>query len=429
MTSNAQPLTFERLREAVAGTAMAFRAVTDLDPAGGDGDKIFPPTYQGGVYARETRMIGGQPVPCVLLDSAQSQANRLELTLLEWHRRAEKGKKPFPLVQIDFRETEAEEVGLFTVLEAPHRIADAVFLASEIQEDGKRNRFRHPKDPKKGSEIGRKVDEASSANATGLFELCPTALVFGMWDSHGARGGLGEKFQRALVSEIIGIGATDDNRRPASRVDPLIKVAGESLPISLDDDKTWSLTEKGKGGIKLSKVGLGNVTPSLKNPDTGEYNHGGVTIQHARQITVLSLPALRRLRFPIAGKPGDSQAEAKQTEANIAARTTLSALALSAVARQWASGFNLRSRCDLIPCGGLVFELLSPGHKELFTLAPDGASALLERTVEVAKKAELPWPVGNAQPPWEDGCLTLKPSKELAAAVAQSRRLAAQERG
>jgi hypothetical protein len=91
------PLTYERLRAAVEGTAAAFRAVTTLDPAGGDGDKLFPPTYQGGVYAREVRIIGGQPAPCVLLDSVQSQANRLELALLEWHRsvRAEQ-EKPLP---------------------------------------------------------------------------------------------------------------------------------------------------------------------------------------------------------------------------------------------------------------------------------------------------------------------------------------------
>jgi len=70
LTTN--PLTYDALRNAISGTEMAFRAVTDLDPAGGEGDKLFPPTYQGGVYAREKRIIGGQPVPCVLLDSVQS---------------------------------------------------------------------------------------------------------------------------------------------------------------------------------------------------------------------------------------------------------------------------------------------------------------------------------------------------------------------
>jgi len=430
---NVKPLNYDILRNAVAGTAMAFRAVTDLEPAGGDGDKVFPPTYQGGVYAREKRIINGQPVPCVLLDSVQSQANRLELALLGWHRRSKNGQKPFPLVQIDFTKTNASPAGLFTALEAPHRIADAVFLASEIQEleEGKitLKRFRHPKDPTKGSLIGRVIDEAGTGNATGLFGLCPTALLFGMWDSHGARGGLGEKFQRALVSEIIGIGVTEDNRRPTSRVDPLLVVAGESLPIKENTDGTWEPVEKGKGNSRLSKVGLGNVTPSLKVPPDkrrdfeSEYNHGGVTIEFARQICVLSLPALRRLRFPIGVKSTDEQAKA-----NVEARTTLAALGLAALVHHWADGFSLRSRCDLVPRGKLVFALLSPGSEVPFTLSQNDATEILKRATEAAKQAGLPWPTGESEPPWKDGCLTLKPSIELAEAVALSRRLAAEKR-
>lgn len=433
MTAN--PLTYERLREAVESTAAAFRAVTDLDPAGGDGDKLFPPTYQGGVYARETRIIGGQPTPCVLLDSVQSQANRLELALLGWHRSVTgNDERPFPLVQIDFGGTEAAEVGLFTALEAPHRIADAVFLASEIEEandDGKKEtrRFRHPQNPGRGSAIGRAVDQATAANATGLFGLCPTALIFGMWDSHGARGGLGEKFQRALVSEIIGIGATEDNRRPASRVDPLIVVAGESLPITINDDKTWSVAEKGTGKSKLSKVGLGNVMPSLKVPPDkrndfeSDYNHGGVTVQFARQIAVLSLPAVRRLRFPIEAKA------AEQKDVNLAAWTTLAALGLAAFARQWAAGFSLRSRCDLVPRAGLDLSLLLPGREEHFALDLATCGSLLETAVREARKNGLPWPTDDHAPkPWENGCLTLRPNGELVKAVAQSRRLATEQR-
>jgi CRISPR-associated protein Csb1 len=419
----AKVLNYDDLRGAVAGTAVAFRAITELDPAGGEGDKLFPPTYQGGVYATEQRIIGGQPTDCVLLDSVQSQANRLELALLDWHRGAAVGSKPFPLVQIDFTGSEAAEVGIFSALEAPHRIADAVFLASEIENNGTRELFRHPGQRDKGSAIGRRVDEASSANATGIFELCPTALIFGMWDSHGARGGLGEKFQRALVSEIIGIGVTKENRRPASRVDPLIKVAGENLPITVHEDKTWSLVEKGKGGTKLSKVGLGNVTPSLEDPDTGGYNHGGVTVQLARQITVLSLPALRRLRFPLTSKPPEDQAKA-----NIEARTTLAALALAAVARQWAHGFSLRSRCDLVPRGELVFSLLSPGRDDKYTLPPEAAGELLLQASQAARQSGLPWPAVSGEPPWKDGCLTLLPASNLVRAVAESRRRAAEER-
>ena len=423
-------LDYTSLRDAITSGAMAFRAVTDLDPAGAEGDKVFPPTYQGGVYAREKRVIDGVEVPCVLLDSVQSQANRLELALLDWHRCSEAGKKPFPLVQIDFTKSEAKEVGLFTVLEAPHRIADAVFLASEINEDGaeKPIRFRDPKDPAKGSKIGRIVDEANARNASGLFGLCPSALIFGIWDSHGARGGLGEKFQRALVSEVFGVGSTEDNRRPASRVDSLLPIAGETLPIKLNEDRSWAAVEKGTGNSKLSNVGLGNVTPSLKVPPNkrkdfeSEFNAGGVSICYARQITVLSLPALRRLQFPVSNKTPEGQAAT-----NVEARTTLAALALAAVARQWHSGFSLRSRCDLVPRKELTFELLKPGGKEDFNLSVAAATELLSAAATAARKAGLSWPTAS-EGQWKNGCLNLMPSNELAQAVAKSRQLAAQNR-
>lgn len=415
-------LDFDSLKLALEGDAAAFRIITDLDPAGGDADKVFPPTYQGGVYARETRIVNGEKLNCVLLDSVQSQANRLELALLEWHRASPQGKKPFPLVEIDFSGTDVAEVGRFSALEAPHRIADAVFLASLITEDGEQKPFRHPRNPQRESRIGGIVDQAGPRNATGLFGLCPTALVFGMWDSHGARGGLGEKFQRALVSEIIGVDATDDGRRPASRVDPLIKVAGESIKITLKEDGTWSFDPKGK--TKLAEVGLGNVTPSLEVPPSqrrnseSNYNHGGVSIRFARQICVLSLPALRRLHFPLDGN----------RSANLLARMTLAALALASVARQWHSGFSLRSRCDLVPKGSMSLELIRPGTSERFELTPDSAGDLLFRCAQAALDAGLPWPPLRSEAPWVDGTLTLKPNDELVRVIAESRRLAAEQR-
>ena len=56
-------LTFERLRAAVAGDAVALRSRMTLHPAGGEGDKVFPPTYsvEGRAehqYAVEERQVG-----------------------------------------------------------------------------------------------------------------------------------------------------------------------------------------------------------------------------------------------------------------------------------------------------------------------------------------------------------------------------------
>ena len=38
-------LTYDALRDAVAGEGVGIRARTELEPLGGPGDKVFPPTY------------------------------------------------------------------------------------------------------------------------------------------------------------------------------------------------------------------------------------------------------------------------------------------------------------------------------------------------------------------------------------------------
>ena len=189
-------LDLQTLRDAVAGTAAAFRCVTDYQPTGGPGDKVFPPTYEGGKYATEERIdpATGKPRPCVLLDSVQSQANRMELALLEAHRA---NRVALPLLVTRFDQDELPRKFAVSSLEAPHRIADALFRDS-LHGDGRK--FRE-------SDTGKILDTANIRNATRLFGLCPTALVFGLWDSTGPRGGLGAKFQRALVSEIVGYDA------------------------------------------------------------------------------------------------------------------------------------------------------------------------------------------------------------------------------
>ena len=79
-------LTLDVLEQAVTNAA-GIRAVTDLQPAGGAGDKVFPPTYATRdhtlKYAVEERRVDGKTVPTVLLDSVASQANRIEEALYE----------------------------------------------------------------------------------------------------------------------------------------------------------------------------------------------------------------------------------------------------------------------------------------------------------------------------------------------------------
>jgi CRISPR-associated protein Csb1 len=397
-------LSIDRLRNAVAGGAAAIRRVQRLVPAGGRGDKIFPPTYEGGKYALEDRIVDGIRIPCVLLDSVQSQANRMEVALREAFYRGPSNEADIPVVTVDFASTAMREVGDVTSLDAPHRLADAILRDS-----------LNAGVPFRSSPEGKILDTASQANATGMYGICPTALVFGVWDSTGRSGGLGVKFQRCIVSEIVGFDI-QGGVRASSRIDPLkiekidadLYEAADGSPWTLDPTKAVLDKSKpkllGKKG-KPSEANHGNVTPSLgseKNP-----NHGGVTLAYAQQTVVLSLPALRRLRFP------DSEGVPSAAR-DIAARTALAALAVAAAQLSIAQGCDLRSRCLLVP------DETSVAHWEI--VGHDGRTD----AVDVAAPADLLDQAASAAvavglPQWRRLPLRLDPKPELIQLVKRSR--------
>lgn len=406
-----ETLTVESLNRAISGSSAAFRCIRRLQPAGGAGAKIFPPTFPGAVYAVEQRRIAGRqsPVTCVLLDSVQSQANRMELALQE---AAEAGKISIPLVVVDFSEHDPtgdleadaaagrliEKVGKITSLQVPHRLADAILRDSEL--DGVR--FRK-------SDRGKALNTVSLSNATPLFELCPTALVFGMWDSTGPKGGLGPKFERAIVSEVVGIGVEwqDGSRARGVRRDPL--EISKNVPV-MRDEEDGALLRVAEPGTK------GTVRPSEINHSSVPFDvpNSGVTIEYAEQTTTLSLICLRRLRFPLNGKSDE--------KIDGVARTALAALGLAAATLAFENGADLRSRCLLWPDGPMVWELLDrPGEDpKKFSLTSDAAIELLKTAVENVRQAGLPWP---------EEPLVLKPSLELVKLVRLSQIEAAKGRG
>lgn len=413
-------LVYERLRDAVTGTAAAFRRRFRLQPAGGPADKVFPPTYVGAVYATEPRRIDGETRDCVILDSVQSQANRMEEALQQ---AVDEGRLGLPLVLVSFEDADLlDDVGRITSLEAPHRIADAILRDSLL--DG--TKFRK-------SEIGSRLDSASVRNATPVFTLSPVSLLLGMWDSHGPKGGLGAKFERAIASEIVAVGV-EYGRKTGGRTDPL-GVRLEAGHVYRREGGGWTLDEeeavheKGKpvkvGDGRPSEIGHGNVAPGFSEytsnepvPDPlrdgesvrqGNLAPGGVTMDYALQTTVLSLPALRRMRFPLSDSEPAGDVDA-------AGHTVLAALGLCASALAVERGYDLRSRCVLFPeeMGG--WELLDdPGSDpETFTLDAEGAIELLEEAVAEARKAGLPW---DTDP------IVLEPSEELVQLVRRSQEL------
>lgn len=409
----------QKVQAAVAGSAAAFRSRVTLQPAGGEGDKVFPPTYSGAVYATEKRRLPGHddPVECVLLDSVQSQANRIEEALQD---AVDEGRIQIPVVEVDFsdipvvepgRNAEGlfEPIGRVTSLEAPHRVADAI-LRDSVDKDNV---------PFRETPAGKKIGFANLRNATPLFEICPTALLLGLWDSTGPKGGLGTKFQRALVSEIIGVDASYGTKS-SSRIDPLA-IRKDAAQIYETPDRGWTLSpeqaakEKGKAKLKgkdgkPSEANHGNIVPSLSDVSRdGQPLAGGVTIAYAEQMTVISLPALRRLQFPVNGKVSK--------EVNNAGRTVLAALGLCGSVLAAERGLDLRSRCLLWPTAPLTWELLDrPGETtDPFEMDAAAAIKLLADAVQHAKKLGLTW---LNEP------LKLKPAKKLVELVRKSQELA-----
>lgn len=420
-----QNLTYQELRELVNNNAVAIRGRAELEPAGRPSDKVFPPSHvvdkgetnRGAKYAFETRRRDQSDVCCVLLDSVQSQANRMEEALQAlWTER----KLNLPVIEVDLSAV-APELGPVTTLTAPHRVADALLRDSMI--DGT-TFFRM-------SELGKSFTDASPRNAGPLFKICPTALVFGLWDSTGPKGGLGAKFARVLTSEIVGIGAKP-GVKTESRIDPAQMVNAAAVIYrqrreSESEQLTWTHqeedAEKGKVGNseellkwgakrkkdrtwqqgegKLTTANHSNIPPKL------ETLAGGVTIDHAEHTVVLSLAGLRRLSF----KDGGAEA-----------RTVLAALALVAVLAAEHRGHDLRSRCMLVPRRGkaLTFEIV----------ARDGATNLLTIDLEYAIKlydeavSKLPDSLKFEKPAGEP-LAKLIPSGKLQYLIKKSRELVA----
>lgn len=388
-----------------------MRSVTQLQPAGGPGDKVFPPSYSVDgraehKYVVEERQAEGRVVTTVLLDSVASQANRAELALLEgW----ESGELAFPVPYVDFGvNDDVADIGLLTALEAPHRLADAIFRDSLL--DGTLFRL---------SDIGRAITDSSPRNATALYRYCPSALLFGMWDSTGPKGGLGSKFQRAYVSEIVGLDA-QIGKKVGSRIDPLQveRLSEEERAFNhADPDQVWTFdpedaekdakgnpvlasrgSEAGTPGLP-SKINHGNVAPSI------DALSGGVTISEATQTTVISLAALRRLRFARQDRPAET-----------AARTAIAALGIAAIVFQHEMDHDLRSRCLLIPQHAPRIEMVGRDGStpEMVDVDRATAASILRQASQEAADIGLAWAMDE---------IRLEPAPKLVELIRRSRKL------
>jgi CRISPR-associated protein Csb1 len=391
-----ESLTLAALTAAVSGSAAALRSITTLQPIEGEGGKVFPATYAGGKYALENRRLtdksGEREVPCVLLNSVQSEANHAELALLD---AIERGEVKLPVIEVDFSEANQQfkkDLPNLTSLEVPHRLADAI-LRDSVLTDG--TRFSK-------SEHAQRWGRANLWNATAVYELCPTALVFGMWGSPDKPGGLGAKFERAYISEIVAVDALTIEERSGFRVDPLS--ASSKVAVVANGNGGFQVVEKAKNAVRPSELNHGNIV--------FENSNGGIRCRFAEQTTVVSIGALRKLRFPANGKNSAAR--------DNAARTVLAAIGLCAGVLASERGVSLRSRCSLRPTAARMWELLDRPGEEPKTYQVDGAAAvlLLNQSIEAATKAGVEW---------MEERLVLKPTPELVALVRKSQEVMAAE--
>jgi CRISPR-associated protein Csb1 len=159
---------------------------------------------------------------------------------------------------------------------------------------------------------------------------------------------------------------------------------------------------KTKGGVRPSELNHGNIII--------ESSNGGVRCRYAEQTTVISIGALRKLRFPVAG--------AQKIEMDDAGRTVLAAIGLCAATFAAERGTSLRSRCHLWPVETRKWQLLdTPGKSpEEFEITGAEAAALLHAAVDAAKAMGLGW---------MDQKLALKPAPELVELIRKSQEVAA----
>ncbi len=404
---------YQTLTDAISADA-AYRRVRRLQPVGGAGDKIFPPTYppepgapQGTPprHVFERRRVEGEDVWCVLIDSVQSQANRLEEALLAAVD-GENGSEPthIPHVTVDFRAAGLEPLERITSLDAPHRVYDAIMRDSLL--DGV---------PFMQSDQGRRLAAASAADATALLEISPTSLVFGAWHSQGEGGGLGAKFPRTLVSEIMAIGVPveeyvfdkrsgelrerSSGRRTGSRIDPL----GVLRKVEVFKGASGWSTDKGSAGrgakkIRPSEINHSNIAPTVEPL--------GVTADYAEHRVTITLAGIRRLRF------GGG-------ERDVAGRALVAALGLYAISEQDVRGYALRSRCDLVCEGVASLELVTwDGSSSELQIDRASAQALYQEAYRKAEDAGFKF-----------RNLTLKPQDKLVEIVRRSRELALEGEG
>ena len=375
-------ITLQHLLDACSpGGASVLTSVTPLEPAAGPHASVAPAKFLEGkgrtakpVFAYERRFWDGEAVTAVLIDSKQSQSNRLGAAVSAAIADQDPVLARTPRIELHFERAGKEIV--YSDIDLPHRAFDGQIRAGTINGE-----------PATAAQEYRELRNATVADARPLLERSPITLLLGGWDA--SRKTHAGRYRSLLVGEIIGI-LSDQGRDPevnqskrgGARIDPLgarIQLDQAEREAIADVQKS-ELSDKaytnsyGQGG-KSSSLGLGGIPPSLEQL-------GGVPCRAIIRSHVLSFAALRALRF-----------DSPTSEGDVACRALLAALALNGLARSDAE-LLLRANCDLVEAGPAVVTLDKRyGQKENFEpLSIEQAQELLSAAIDNAvQAANLTW--------------------------------------
>jgi len=240
---------------------VALHLKQKLLPVEGDGGVIFPPTYagerssDGPIYNIDTLSDGTK---VAIIDSVGSQANRMEPIF-----KAEKvGHAENPLAklvpQIEIVYGNEKTV---SILEAGHRLGDAIIRSSELKDEAK-----------KAFELF-----LNSGDASALAKLAPTSLVFGVWDSRDTQA----KLPR-IVQSVIRAWDVEVLKRSAQYNPPIDYAA---LAVFSEEEKA---KQEGDPKSPLAKRGFVHVP-------AGEALGGIVARGPIERSVTVNLVALRKL--------------------------------------------------------------------------------------------------------------------------------------
>ncbi len=378
-----KPIDFDLLLAAcTSGGGSCLVSTTDLRPAGGWHTSVAPAKFapakgQGAVYAYETRFLDGKPRRAVIIDSKQSQLNRIEAAIHLAIEQEDPVLGRLPRIEVVYGNQGGAE--RYTDLTLPHRAFDGHIRAGRIDGQGVTS---HP------PYIA--LRDASPANARALLVTSPVTLVFGGWDaSRKTRQG---RWRSALVGEIVGFCAEGGpDRRGGARVDPvgmqmqvgpdtaleLVKRQQEELSPKLYQKilKEVEAAKKKRANISLSHLGLGGIPPALNQL-------AGVACDRIKRTHVLSFATLRQMRFGCETPEGDA-----------ACRGLLAALALDGLARS-DHELCLRANCDLVEDGPtrVTIDRRRGKEEEVSPLAIEATAKLLGQALDhAATAAKIEW--------------------------------------